>query len=271
MAGETVGHGDLEANKQVPPVGLGKRLNVGSTLAGEPDESVWLGTGADFDPEIAIQGGHDGLATQNGQGVGNRVVEIDMRSFAAEVGMGLDLKSNIEISKTQVGTGVGAGGDFNGMRLAADLDRLGAAFHGCNKGNAQRIVGLSRSTAAKGVGATEKLFENFKGVGKAAKVSVAERISAAGRVIVRKRPLATAGGTSKRIAAHTARSGVKGRVTELVIGSFLLGVGEDLISFIDLFEFTFGLSRFIAVGVPLQSELAVGRLQLGSRRCLRDS
>src|SRR5262249_61714530 len=69
----------------------------------------------------------------------------------------------------------------------------------------------------------------------------------------------------RHIAKAVGRAGagmLEGGVAEAVIGRALVGILEDLVGLVDLFEADFAaLVAGIAIGVPLHRELAEGGLQ----------
>src|SRR5690606_16795679 len=73
---------------------------------------------------------------------------------------------------------------------------------------------------------------------------------------------------AKRIATHAAPR-IKGRVTKLIIMLAFLRIRQNLVSFVNFFEFLLSLLFFVRifVGMPLQSLLPVGgfNLLIGSR------
>src|SRR5262249_56938641 len=76
------------------------------------------------------------------------------------------------------------------------------------------------------------------------------------------------GGSHIAEAVGRAEAGMlEGGVTEAVIGRALVGILEDLVGLIDLFEADFAaLVAGIAIGVPLHRELAEGGLQFAVDR-----
>ena len=65
--------------------------------------------------------------------------------------------------------------------------------------------------------------------------------------------------TAKAFKTALAAAGFKGAVAELVVGGFFLRVGQNIVGFLDFFEFFFGRRvAGIAVGMVFHRQLAVG-------------
>ena len=72
-------------------------------------------------------------------------------------------------------------------------------------------------------------------------------------------------------AAESARAGearrrIDARMTELVVGRALLGVGEDLVGFLRFLEFVLGALLRIAIRMVLHRELPIGLLDRPPRK-----
>ena len=74
-------------------------------------------------------------------------------------------------------------------------------------------------------------------------------------------------------AAATTHAAFKGRMTELVVLGFLLGVLEDIVGLVDFLEFLLGSLRVVAVEVRMifAGHFLIGLLDLRCRRALLDA
>ncbi len=104
---------NVEADVEVAVTG---GVEVFDALAGEADDRAELGTGTDFDVEIFTGKSRNGdLATQNGSGEGNHLVDDDVVAFTLEDFMRMNFQGNIEVFEANAGAGIGAGGNLDGV------------------------------------------------------------------------------------------------------------------------------------------------------------
>ena len=115
-----------------------------NAFTGETDQVIWLGSGFDLQLQIAVEGRHNGIATEGGIRKRNFMVDDDINPLAFEKFVRTDRDGDVEVLITDSGAFAGAGGNLERVLLPLMNNIFGDAVDGIEKIDLQLILGFSR-------------------------------------------------------------------------------------------------------------------------------